>query len=170
MIKRYCFDTSGITNPLESMPADIHGSMWAAFRLMVEHGLVAATAEIYAEMCHIIGPVGQCLTDCKSEVLLEVGDPEWDWKTYLQYAAQMQVTHQEFISEYGGNGSAKTICLNDITSIALAKTLKIPVVSMEAFVKEDPGTKKRRIPNICKSEGVEHLTFNDFLRREKLSF
>ena len=68
------------------------------------------------------------------------------------------------------SGSAKTICLNDLTIIALAKTLGLPVVSMERLVSEGPGTKKRRIPNICKAEGVEHLSFNDFLRREKLTF
>jgi hypothetical protein len=33
-----------------------------------------------------------------------------------------------------------------------------------------PNAKKKRIPNICQAEGVEHLDFNDFLRREGLSF
>jgi hypothetical protein len=31
-------------------------------------------------------------------------------------------------------------------------------------------SKKRHIPDVCKIEGVEHLTFSDFLRREKLKF
>ena len=81
----------------------------------------------------------------------------------------MQVDHKDFISEFTG-GSARTICLNDLTIIALAKTLGLPLVSMERLVSEEPGSKKRRIPNICNAEGVKHLAFNNFLRREGLSF
>ncbi len=60
--------------------------------------------------------------------------------------------------------------MNDLTIIAMAKTLGLPVVSMEKAVSEAPGTKKRRIPNICKAEGVLHLGFNDFLHQEGLTF
>lgn len=142
--------------------------MWAGFCERVEAGLIAATTEIYSEMCHIPGDVGACLSASKATIVLEVGE-RWDWQTYLEHAQRMQVVHKDFISEYTG-GSAKTICLNDLTIIALAKTLTLPVVSMEKLVPEDIGTRKRRIPNICKAESVEHLSFNDFLRREKLTF
>ncbi|MGQ4272619.1 DUF4411 family protein [Terrihabitans sp. B22-R8] len=151
------------------MPEDIHKTMWAGFCNLVEGGKIAATTEIYEEMCHIPGAVGGSLLVSKAEIVLELGEPEWDWETYIGHTQQMQVDHAGFISEFTG-GSSKTICLNDLTIIALAKTLALPVVSMERHVPEDPGTKKRRIPNICAVEGVEHLGFNDFLRREKLSF
>ncbi|WP_202309797.1 DUF4411 family protein [Mesorhizobium sp. L-8-10] len=167
-MRRYCFDTSGISNPLETMPEDIHKTMWAGFCERVEDGLIGATTEIHDEMCHIPGDVGACLIANKSTIVLEVGE-DWDWRTYIEHAQRMQVDHKDFISEFTG-GSAKTICLNDLTIIALAKTLGLPVVSMERLVSEDPSTKKRRIPNICKAEGVEHLSFNDFLRREQLTF
>ncbi|MGX9442358.1 DUF4411 family protein [Nitrobacteraceae bacterium UC4446_H13] len=150
------------------MPEDIHKTMWKGFRERVENDMIAATTEIHDEMCHIPGDVGGCLIASKSAIILEVGE-DWDWQTYLAHAQRMQVDHKDFISEFTG-GSAKTICLNDLTIIALAKTLGLPVVSMERLVSEDPGTKKRRIPNICKAENVEHLGFNDFLRREKLTF
>ncbi|WP_425906817.1 DUF4411 family protein [Nitrobacter sp. TKz-YC02] len=167
-MKKYCFDTSGISNPLETMPEDIHKTMWAGFCERVESGSIATTTEIHSEFCYIPGDVGKRLISSKSLLVLEVGE-EWDWQTYVDHAQRMQVDHKDFISEFTG-GSAKTICLNDLTIIALAKTLSLPLVSMERLVPEDPGTKKRRIPNICKAEGVEHLVFNDFLRRENLTF
>ena len=49
--------------------------------------------------------------------------------------------------------------------IALAKTLELPVLSMETRVR-DSNSKKRKIPNICDEEGVPHIIFNDFLRNE----
>jgi hypothetical protein len=76
--------------------------------------------------------------------------------------------YKEFISEYNG-GSKKTVCLDDISIVALAKTLKVPVVSMEAPVTA-ASTKKLRIPDVCALEAVEHLRFNEFLRKEKLKF
>ena len=168
-MKRYCFDTSGISNPLETMPEDIHKTMWAGFCVRIEAGHIAATTEIYEEMCHIPGPVGTCIVECKKQIVVEVGENDWDWRTYIGHVQRMQVGHKNFISEFTG-GSARTICLNDLTIIALAKTLGLPLVSMERLVSEEPGSRKRRIPNICNAEGVEHLAFNNFLRREGLSF
>ena len=78
----------------------------------------------------------------------------------------MQISQRAFISEYNG-GYKKTVCLNDISIIALAKSLALPVVSMEALIRQ-PGAKWRRIPNVCLAENVEHLWFNDFLRRENV--
>jgi hypothetical protein len=66
------------------------------------------------------------------------------------------------------SGSRKTVCLNDISIIALAKTLNVPVVSMEERV--TAGSKKLHIPDVCDLEGVEHLRFSEFLRKEKLKF
>ena len=57
--------------------------------------------------------------------------------------------------------------MNDISIIALAKVLALPVVSMETLIRQ-PEAKWRRIPNVCLAENVEHLSFNDFLRRENV--
>ncbi|NKL03116.1 DUF4411 family protein [Rhizobium leguminosarum bv. viciae] len=169
MVKRYCFDTSGISNPLETMPEDIHKSLWAHFSAFVLDNYIAVTQEIFDEMCHVTGDIGGLINQCKSTMVLELGQPDWDWQGYILHSKRMLTDHRTCISEYTG-GSAKTICLNDMTIIALAKTLGLPVVSMENPVKETGQTSKRKIPNICLAEGVEHLTFSDFLRREKLSF
>ena len=57
-MKEYCFDMSGISNPLETMPADIHTSFWSLVRKFLVSGKVAVTKEKYEEMVHIPGPVG----------------------------------------------------------------------------------------------------------------
>ncbi|MFF0947905.1 DUF4411 family protein [Rhizobium leguminosarum] len=169
MVKRYCFDTSGISNPLETMPADIHVSLWASFSAYIYDGFIAVTPEIYDEMCHVTGDIGDMIKSTKGQLVLELGGAEWDWQTYVNNSKQLLATYEGCISEYTG-GSAKTICLNDMTIVCLAKTLGLPLVSMENLVKEESQTNKRKIPNICRSEGIEHLTFSDFLRRENLSF
>jgi hypothetical protein len=166
-MKKYCFDTSGISTPLETMPEDIHESMWARFKTqLLKTGLIAVTQEIYQEMEHITGSVGQCIKDNKASLVMEVGE-DWDWGTYITHANKMEDNRREFISEYIG-GSKKTVGLNDLSIIALAKTLSIPVVSME--VRVTAGSKKLHIPDVCDRESVEHLTFSDFLRKEKLKF
>ena len=80
-MKKYCFDTSGISNPLELMPEDIHASLWNGFKAKcLQPGIIAVTQEIYDEMPHIQGSVGQCIKDHKADLLMEVGD-DWDWGT-----------------------------------------------------------------------------------------
>jgi len=167
-MKKYCFDTSGISNPLETMPEDIHESMWSEFKTKcLEAGIVAVTAEIYSEMEHISGTVGDCIKEHKTEMLLEIGGADWDWNSYIDHTNRMQDEYKAYISELTG-GSPKTVCLNDISIIALAKTLGLPLVSMEAMV--PPEGTKRRIPNICQTENITHLRFSEFLRAEKLKF
>ena len=163
-MKRYCFDTSGISNPNENMPEDIHEWLWVWFCDFIKAGHIGVNAEIYDEMCHIQGMAGDCIRDNKASLLLEIEKGDWDWETYIQNVAAMQASQAEYISEYTG-GSPRTVCLNDISIVALAKTLAIPLVSMEATI-TDPGAKKRRIPNVCAIEGVDHLTFNQFLKAE----
>jgi hypothetical protein len=82
-------------------------------------------------------------------------------------AVSVALAYKDFISEYTG-GSTKTVCLNDISIVALAKTMKLPVVSMETMIVGS--TTKKRIPNICQSENVNHLRFSEFLRQESLKF
>ena len=166
-MKKYCFDTSGISNPLESMPEDIHDSLWTGFKTKcLQSGIIGVTQEIYEEMEHIPGSVGQFIKDHKADLLMEVGE-DWDWGTYITHTNKMEDTYHDFISEYCG-GSKKTVCLNDISIIALAKTLGIPVVSMEEKV--TAGSKKLHIPDVCDLENIEHLNFSKFLRKEKLKF
>ena len=167
-MKKYCFDTSGISNPLEQMPEDIHVSMWNDFETKISSGIIAVTTEIYEEMsAGIYGNIGIAIKESKSLMVLEIGDPSWNWNSYIGHVSRMKDQYQKFISEYCG-GSKKTVCLNDISIIALAKTLNLPVVSMENLLLPDQAKNKKRIPNICQYESVPHLRFSDFLRQEKV--
>lgn len=165
-MKRYCFDTSGISNPLETMPDDIHESIWLKFNILIKEGHLAVTEEIYEEMTHIQGIVGSTIVKHKQQMVLEVNDPSWNWSAYVGFVRDMQIRHSVFVSENLGH-KAGTIGLNDLSIIALAKSLDLPLVSMERPV-TDPNSRKRKIPDICRLEGVEHLDFNAFLRRERI--
>lgn len=167
-MKKYCFDTSGISNPAETMPEDIHESLWEKFSDEIKNGCIAVTKEIYGEMIHIPGKIGKCIVDNEDLMVLEVGDNSWDWQSYIDHSVRMQDAYKNFISEYTG-GSKKTIGLIDITIIAMAKALDLPVVSMEVRVADKSST-KRRIPDICDAEQVQHLFFNDYLRAKSLRF
>ena len=167
-MSKYCIDTSGLSHPYEEIPEDIHESLWKRVRKTVVDGHVAVTKEIFDEVVLIDGGLGAYLNKHKSLIIHEVEAGKWNWQKYVAIAAKMQTDHRPFIREYCG-GSPKTICLNDISIIALAKTLKLPVVSMERPVQQG-ATKRRHIPDICAAEGVPHLTFSDFCRTEGYHF
>ena len=167
-MKRYCFDNSGLSNPHETMPEDIpvYAPLWREIMAFIAKGEIATTAEIYGQMCKIRRDLGKCIQDNKGQILLEVGDVSWDFQAYINHFVRMQKAHHAHISEYSHSGSKRTIDLPDLSVIALAKCLELPVVSME--VTAHPSPDKRRIPDICAAEGVVHHTFNDFLRFEKI--
>lgn len=163
-MKKYCIDTSGLSNPLESMPQDIHSSMWVRVFDILGNGSVAVTREIFDEMVHIDGGVGDFIKDNAKNLVLEVGEAGWDSVSYISCSTKMIADHHDFISEYIG-GSRKTVCLADISIVALAKSLNVPVVSMEKRVGL-LAKGKRKIPDICDIEGVRHMDFSDLLRAE----
>ena len=162
-MKAYCIDTSGLTTPLEHMPEDIHRSLWRAVTDRIEAGIFAVSSEVYDELTHIQGQVGECLRANRIALRLEVGDGVWDYPLYISHSVRMQEDHAGVISEYNG-GRKSTVCLNDLSNVALGKTLILPVISSEKPL--NPPSPWMKIPNLCAAEGVEHLTFNDFLRRE----
>lgn len=162
-MKAYCIDTSGLSTPLEHMPEDIHRSLWEKISNIIQAGRLAATTEIYGELTHLPGPIGDCLKGNKAALQMEVGDASWDGATYIDHAMQMQIDHAPYISENVG-GRKNTICLNDLSIVALARSLTLPLIHSETLV--GPGGKWRKIPNVCQIEGVRHISFNDFLRVE----
>lgn len=167
-MKRYCFDTSGFSTPVERMPDDNFRSLWHRVTPIIEAGEIAVTTEIYEEMHGSIrGTIGACIDANKAGMLLEVDDPGWDAPVYRTIVTEMQLRHRQFISEYTG-GSAKTVGLADISIVALAKALNLAVVAEEKAVSTQTST-KRKIPDVCRLEEVECLTFNEFLRREGIS-
>lgn len=146
------------------MPEDIHSILWSRVAKLIVMGKFAVTKEIYDEMCHIPGEIGECIKANCATLQLEVGDDGWPWIDYLGHVNKLTVAYSAVISEYNGNRKA-TVGLNDISIIALAKALGLPVVSMEA-VGFQPSQTRMRIPQVCKLEGVPHLDFNQLLRAE----
>jgi len=162
---KYCFDTSGLSNPYEEMPEDIHRRLWIFVKSVIKKGDIAVTKEVFDEMVMIDTGLGNFIKQQKDEILYEVNQGNWDWKKYISNSSAMVGKHKSHISEYIG-GSPKTVCLNDISIISLAATLSLPVVSMEIRVLDLSQTIKRKIPNICDEEDIVHHTFNEFLRLE----
>jgi hypothetical protein len=146
------------------MPQDIHGALWRRVEQQIVLGHVAVTSEIYDEMLYLEVPLGNCVKSNKGALVLEVNDPSWNWTGYAAEFRALQAGHRTFISEYNG-GSPKTICLNDLSIVALAKTLQLPLVCMEVSVGRNSQS-KRRIPDVCALEKVQPMTFSDFLRAE----
>lgn len=165
---RYCVDTSGISSPLVDLPEDIFPSVWAPICKLIESKAFAVTTEIYKELKRIEGGVGDCIRSHKDCLVFEVGDGSWPYVDYINHSNRMQSEYDQFISERNGNRKG-TIGVNDLSIIALAKTLDLPVVSMEKR-KATQTARKRAIPDICDLESVEHFTFMEMLRAEKLTF
>ena len=165
---KYCIDTSGLMNPFVSIPDDVHASLWVAVKKMLDSGDGAVTKEIFDEMVSFNNDIGKHVGNCKDAVLFEVGVGQWDWPSYIAHNVRMQTAHAQWIAEYINNPNS--ICLNDLTIIALAKTLNVPVLSMEYRAPDTPECKRRKIPNICDKEGIKHLDFTAFCRGEKYKF
>lgn len=165
---RYCVDTSGISSPLVDLPEDIFPSVWVPIRALITSRAFAVTTEIYEELKRIEGGVGDCIRNHKDCLVFEVGDESWPYVDYINHSIRMQSEYDQFISERNGNRKG-TIGVNDLSIIALAKTLGLPVVSMEKRKPTDAKI-RRAIPDICDLESVKHLTFNELLRAEKLTF
>lgn len=162
--KRYCLDTSGLSNPLDNMPEDIpyYQPIWNTVQNKIRQGVFAVNKEIYDELCRLPGSIGSCIGNNKDNLLLEIGG-EWDWQNYLNIVEAWRVKHKNVISEYNGNRKG-TVGLNDVSIVALAKSLALPLISMESPSYEI-SVKKVRIPRLCLLEGVVHLTFNELLTR-----
>ena len=162
---RYCFDTSGLSKALQDMPSDVFESLWAFVEERIETGDIAVTREIYEELILIDNGFGQFIAANKDKILFEVNQDNWDWNSYLTINAEIVANQYEHISEYSG-GSPKTVCLNDVSGVSLAKALGLPLVSGESITMNLGQAKKRKIPDVCNAEDVLHMTFNDFLKAE----
>lgn len=162
---KYCLDTSGLSNPVMDLPAHIYVSLWPQVEEKISQGFFCWNVEIAEELESIFGPVGDTLKACNGDCCMEVGDDSWPWQEYLQTVEAWRVTYKQYISEYNGNRK-RTISLNDLSIVAMAKTISLPVVSMETRNTGQPSTTKLRIPDLCDVENVDHYSFNEFLEAE----
>jgi hypothetical protein len=133
---------------------------------VIESGRFAVTTEIYEELEHLPGQIGECIKKNKSNLQLEIQDRNWDWPTYVAHVQRMRTRYADVISENNGNRKG-TVGLTDLSIIALARTLSLPVISSEKKLAHGQDSAKRqKIPDICDLEGVPHMNFNEFLRKE----
>ncbi len=146
------------------MPEDIHQILWSKVIALIKAGRFAVTREIYDELVRLPGSVGDCIKASEKVLVCEVGDNDWDWGAYIGHVNRMRLAHKAVISEYNGNRKG-TIGLIDLSIVALARTLRLPVVSMESESFQVSATRVR-IPRLCTLEGVTHRTFNELLRGE----
>ncbi len=143
-------------------------SLWSQVILRLEAGVFCWNVEIAKELESIdLGGLGDYLKRHRKRCCLEVGIGDWPWQDYVQLLDDWRLRFRGFLSEYNGNRKG-TINNNDLSIVALAKTLKLPVVSMEKrnTNKGPPSSAKLRIPDLCDRERVTHLFFNDFLKKE----
>ena len=162
---KYCLDTSGLSNPAMEMPETIYVSLWAQVTSLIHDEIFCWNVEIAEELSSIYGAAGQALMACNGSCCLEVGVGDWPWPEYIELVNEWSNKYNAYISEYNG-GRKNTIGLNDLSIVALAKTLGLPVVSMERQNFGPPSTTKLRIPDLCLIEGVKHYSFNEFLQNE----
>ncbi len=163
-MKQYCLDTSGVSEPLQRTPEDLYPSLWKPIKDILASGRIAITKEIFDEMVVMDGSLGAFIKAHRQELLLEIGG-NWEWQDYVQNTNGLQQQFSGFISE-NNNDRKGTVGMNDISIIALAQTLRLPLINMEVEINESP--KKKRTPNICRDIGVVSIQFNDFLRAEGL--
>lgn len=150
------------------MPPDIHVSLWAIIRKLFEDGVFCWNAEIWQEMNGSIpGEPGAWVKACNGESCFEIGSPKWDWIQYLGHYERIRKYYHDYISDYNGNRKG-TVGLNDCSIVCLAKTLGLPVASMEKPCMQASG-KRMRIPELCKREKVDHFDLNQLLRKEGLT-
>lgn len=105
--------------------------IWKHVKTQVENGIFAVNDEIYQELCHLPGHIGTCLNNNKDKLVLEVGENNWNWQRYLKIVEEMRIKYKGVISEYNSNRKG-TVGLNDVSIVALAKCMRLPLISMEA--------------------------------------
>jgi hypothetical protein len=150
------------------MPEDIHRTLWLNVVLKVQSQIFCWNEEIASELASIRGPVGDALNSCNGSCCYEVGKGSWNWAGYVSTNNAWRKQFQQFISEYNGNRK-NTIGLNDLSIVALAHTLRLPVISMESQNLGQPSLTKMRIPDLCKAVGIQHYNFTQLCRKESIS-
>ena len=164
---KYCLDTSGLSNPYANMPEAEYPTVWKSIYPLIQSNLLCWNEEIDAELQLIQGKLHSVLKNARKQCCYKIGDTTWSWQSYLNTYTTWNTKYRDYISEYNNN-RANTIGKNDISIVALSKTLDLPLISMEVPVSS--GAKKRlHIPDLCSKEGIRHLTFNELLIAEKIT-
>jgi hypothetical protein len=84
------------------MPEDIYERLWVQVKDVLSGGAVAVTTEIYEEMSHIPGSLGECIKANRANLRLEVGEGGWDSGAYARHVDDLSKRHRQWISECSG--------------------------------------------------------------------
>ncbi len=165
---RFCLDTSWISNPLQTMPPDVHVTLWKKIFTLVEDCAFCWTEEISHQLERI--PNAQFIEILKVINKVACFDLEkdgWPRTAYQEHFNRVTRKYQHVIKEYNGDRQA-TIDIADCSIVCLGITLGLPVVSME---KPNDHSRKRRmrIPDLCEEENVTHYDMTQFLRQEGIT-
>ena len=163
-MKKYCFDNSAFSTPLQLTPPDVFSRLWQNVREFISSNQIAVTTEVLDEMLLLPGELGEFIGEQKEKLLLEIGEGEWPYLEYLENVKEMQIEFKDNIAR--SNQKKGDIGITDISIIALAKTLSLPLISSEKPVNVTSSSLKLKIPNVCAKVGVIHMDFNDFLREQ----
>ena len=79
---------------------EVFASVWDQVIERFCGGVIGVTKEIYDEMLHIPGRLGECVKQNKGNLLMELNDKSWNWQLYVDHGTRMLVDHKNFISEY----------------------------------------------------------------------
>ena len=165
-MKKFVLDTSGLSKPIQDMPPHRHKRLWNCIKQSIGNGVFATTEEVFEEeMLLLPDGIGAYMADNRSSIVLDFGDPYVNWNDYVITANEMQILYRES-TQRTLQGRTDTVGIKDISVVALAKVLNLPLVSEAALIHDTSQTYKRKIPNVCAEYSVKHLSFNEFIDAE----
>lgn len=162
---RYCLDTSGVSNPWHALPERVFPTLWVKVRACIENDCFCWNDNIAVELRNFKGAIGDALRNRERFCRYRNGSPNWPYDDYSILLDDWKDKYRQYIREFNKNRK-HTIGLADLSIVALAKTLELPVVSMERSNPDNPSMTKLRIPDLCNREDVPHLNFVEFLEAE----
>ncbi len=142
---KYVFDNSPLSALFRNYYRDRFPSLWESFDTMIAEGEITSTREVLREIENIGGEVAIWASDNKGLFVTPTAEEaEFVTEIYKVAHFQQNIERQKILR--GGQNA-------DTFLIARAKTLGIPVVTMEKYKEHSV-----KIPNICEHFGVECLT------------
>lgn len=164
---KYCLDTSGLSKPFIDLPQHVFPTLWQKVGECIANDCFCWNDDIAEQFERLVEPLQSLLKNRERTCRFRDNDVSWPYDKYIALVSEWQTAYKQYISEFNDNRK-DTIGLTDLSIVALAKTLTLPVVSMERPNSNQPSEKKIRIPELCEREKIKHLTFVEFLEAENI--
>lgn len=161
----YCLDTSGVSKPWLELPVRVFPTLWLKVWDRIENDCFCWNDEIAQEIDRLDDPLRKKLKSREHVCRFRNDSTLWPYGNYSNLILEWERKYSQYIQENHGNRTG-TIGRADLSIVALAKTLTLPIVSMERPNTSSPSKTKIRIPELCKRENITHLNFVEFLEAE----